>query len=134
MAGIFKGSVFKNTVFDTAGSLFAVFKNTVYKSTVYLTDGPSPTPDESFGGGFADPKKYREYLERLNGIKRKEIVSPQEIAEIQEIAQLVEIEISEEMINQEIARIMAKINFLSQEHEKQKKRNEEAAFVLMMAI
>lgn len=53
----------------------AVFSNTVFSSTVYLTG--TPTPALETRGGFAPEqiKRYRDYLEKLTGINKKQEIT-----------------------------------------------------------
>lgn len=66
----------------------AVFSSTVFSSTVYNTGG-TPVVVETRGGlPIEDAKRYREYLEKLNGIKSVKEITPEVIEAAQVITEI----------------------------------------------
>lgn len=57
-------------------------------SAYFETSGPTPPPDVLTAGGFGDHKKYREYLERLNGITAKSQITPEVIEAAEAITEI----------------------------------------------
>lgn len=125
----------------------AVFSGFVFNPTVFLT---AFAPAESTVGGGFDVKKYRDYLERLNGITREKITNT-EVLEIQQISKAVKVkspvvkkatrepwqEINYAAIEREVEKIRNKILVLMEQAillERKRNQEEEAALVLLLCV
>lgn len=122
-------------------------------SGALLLNSSQPTPDAITGGGFFTDhhKKYREYLEKLAGIRKKEDVTKKDIAVVRKIAKAVKIEAPEIKIAArqkqpdidytavalEIAAIQQRIIALLEQAalvQIKKRQEEEAALVLLLTV
>lgn len=128
----------------------AVFNSSVFSSTVFSTGGE--IINRVYGGFFPDHhKKYREYLEKLTGIRKKEEVTKQEINVIKKIAKRVKVDVPEikiaakqrqreidySAIALEVSAIQQKIIMLLEQAatlQMKKNKDEEIALVLLMSI
>lgn len=116
--------------------------------SAFFSTATPPAPVTVIGGGF-DTHKYREYLEKLNGISRKDLVTAVEVAEIQKIskaikvkapeikkaAKLPEREIDYNLVAKEISDIKNKLALLIEQAiilERKRQDNEEAALLLLI--
>lgn len=122
-----------------------VFSLSVFNPLVFST---SSSPVVDFGGGGFDVEKYRKYLERLNGIERRETVTAAEAVEIQEISAAVKVKAPEakkatvasravdySIVQQEISDIRNKLIALMEMAillERKRQQNEDAVLVLLM--
>lgn len=110
---------------------------------------PTPAPETGGGGGF-DVKKYREYLERLNGITKDKITTT-EVLEIQKISKAVKVkapavksavkspsrEINYRAIELEVAKIRQRILVLMEQaivFERKRNQEKEVELILLMCV
>lgn len=66
----------------------AVFSNTVFSSTVYLTGTPAPIANTKGGLPPEHIDRYRKYLERLNGINKKQQITEEVIEAAEAITEI----------------------------------------------
>lgn len=119
--------------------------------SAFFSESPAPPVVLPTGGGFwpTEHKTYREYLERLNGIKQKDEITQSALVDLKEIAASVEIKVPAikkavattrqvidlTAVDAEMEMIRLKLESLIKQFELMRlvrQQNEDAALVLLM--